>query len=443
MSFSNILAEAAIMRAILKRPDGFSQARELMPEDFTDTEYKAGFTSAGKLYSAHKPIDLPHLVEILGEQSAIELMQRVIRETDFGAEHNVSENVRILQSMSVRRRIESLCRSALDALNDPARGTDEIRDRLRRDLRGMDVVRTPEEDLPSMLVDALDYLTALRAGDVRIIKSGLASLDKAIGGFTQGEMTILGARTSVGKSAMALFLATEAAKQGFNVLYFSTEMGSRQLAFRLFQRHANLSNTAVLRTGDMSDSDIDELANALDDMQHLPIRFNTSARYIDEIHSAISDAADGSGVDFVVLDYLQQVKTRTRYKSDFERLNEVSGSVKEWTLEFNLPIIALAQVGRSAHGNMPTLAELRGSGDLEQDADNVLFLHRVEDVNDPALVTSGGIDDRGLLQTLQGIGEQYVAIGIAKQRQGNVGTVRCIFNPARMQYFDIFRGGRG
>ena len=105
------------------------------------------------------------------------------------------------------------------------------------------------------------------------------------------------------------------------------------------------------------------------------------------------------------------------------------------TVDLNIAIIALAQVGRSADGAMPTLSELRGSGDLEQDADNVIFLHRPRDASDRFIRPS----DRAMFGNLANNGLQYIAINIAKQRQGRIGTVPVIFNPARMRFTAIER----
>lgn len=112
----------------------------------------------------------------------------------------------------------------------------------------------------------------------------------------------------------------------------------------------------------------------------------------------------------------------------------MSKTLKDMTVDYNIAVVALAQVGRSSDGDMPTLAELRGSGDIEQDADNVIFMHRPkpdEKYVDPS--------DRDLIRGLEMQKMRYIALDIAKQRQGETMTTSVIFDPARMRFTGIAR----
>ena len=109
--------------------------------------------------------------------------------------------------------------------------------------------------------------------------------------------------------------------------------------------------------------------------------------------------------------------------------------LKDMTTDFNIAIIALAQVARSKENEMPTLADLRGSGDLEQDADNVIFLHRPKSSMDKYVHP----EDRASFDTLKESKLQYIAVDVAKQRQGDIGTTAVIFDPAKMRYTAIVR----
>ena len=129
------------------------------------------------------------------------------------------------------------------------------------------------------------------------------------------------------------------------------------------------------------------------------------------------------------------MQTRQKFDQDYQRIGYVSKMLKDMTTDFNISVIALAQVGRSTENEMPTLADLRGSGDLEQDADNVLFLHRPKDAKDKFILSQ----DRELFERIQGGSMQYIVVSIAKQRQGDIGSVAVIFDPGRMRYLTIER----
>ena len=143
----------------------------------------------------------------------------------------------------------------------------------------------------------------------------------------------------------------------------------------------------------------------------------------------------------VVLDYLQLLRSRQKTSSDFERLGIVSRGLKQIALEADLPLLTAAQVRRQGNSGgtlrAPGLDELRGSGDLEQDADNVSLLHRVESLDD-AVLRSRGYTARhsGLYEGVQAQGKQLLTIEVAKQRQGCTGRAWVIFDPARMRFTD-------
>ena len=147
----------------------------------------------------------------------------------------------------------------------------------------------------------------------------------------------------------------------------------------------------------------------------------------------VQKKVDSNELDMLVVDYVQLMQTRRRFDKDYLRIGYVSKMLKDMSTEFNICIVGLAQVGRAAEGTMPTMAELRGSGDIEQDADNIVFLHRPETADDQYVRK----EDKSLFNTMKNLDQQYIVIKVAKQRQGETGMTPVIFNPQKMRFSTI------
>lgn len=127
--------------------------------------------------------------------------------------------------------------------------------------------------------------------------------------------------------------------------------------------------------------------------------------------------------------------SKRKFEKDYQRIGYITKTLKDMSTDLNIAVIALAQVGRETEKAMPSLADLRGSGDLEQDADNVIFLHRPESADDKSL-NPRDIPD---FDAIRAGGKQVIIAGVAKQRQGEIGKCTMIFDPARMTYYGIER----
>ena len=149
----------------------------------------------------------------------------------------------------------------------------------------------------------------------------------------------------------------------------------------------------------------------------------------------IQNMVDIGECELAVIDYVQLLDTKRRTGGDTERVGYCSRLVKRMTIEFNIPIITLSQMNRNPTKDgkirIPRMSELRGSGQLEQDADTVMILHRPEDANDDT------VKDAAMFSALEAQGKQYMVGDFQKQRGGATGRVRFGFNPACMTYFEI------
>lgn len=254
--------------------------------------------------------------------------------------------------------------------------------------------RVERRSLADVLASELERMQSPQTG----IKSPYQFLDRLIvGGFQKGELIYLGARPGVGKSTMALEIARTAAKAGQRVLIVSREMLDIALARRMMAQEGKLSASG-LKLGTVS---ITEVCRVSDRLAGLPIWITDSAATLSEIESLMQD------IDLLIVDYLQLVQAPKEIRERRLQVEHSSQGMKALALRLQVPVICLSSLARPQNGTNPepTLASLRESGELEHDADIVMFLHKAEQSNN-----------------------EVVCI-VAKNRDGETGRVKLLFKP--------------
>jgi replicative DNA helicase len=283
------------------------------------------------------------------------------------------------------------------------------------------------------------------------IPTGFTELDEYMcGGLCAPELIIAGARPGKGKSAFLMAAAMNAARNGKHIGYFSLEMSPVQNGQRA------LSSTSLVGIGKqrkgpaaLTEQDWAAMSAGLerlhDDMDG---RFRMYRGYkltFEKIEMLARHARERGELDMLVIDYLQLLRTAEKTTNDVERLGYVSKGLKQLALELNIPILTASQIRRQGAeetrrkgGRAPTLDELRGSGDLEQDADTVLLIHSPEDPEDATLKH---LPEKhlGIFERAQTAFAQAFTVEIAKQRQGPLGRTWCLFKPMNMRFFDDTR----
>jgi len=263
-----------------------------------------------------------------------------------------------------------------------------------------------------------------KLGQMPGISTGLTQLDQYTNGWKPGELIVLAARPSMGKTAVALNLFTKsAAHQKKNILFFSLEMDDISLADRLVCSYGGIVPDH-LKQGTLSSLELEKYHQSSAELQQLPISIDDTAR-ADLIHiNAISRSKRRKGLcDLIVIDYLQLIESPKENKAAFKNrereVSELSRGLKLLAKELKIPIILLAQLSRAVESRpgtlkRPILSDLRESGAIEQDADMVIFPYRPEYYG----ITE---DDAG--NSLKGI----MLLGIAKNRNGRVGDIPCVY----------------
>jgi len=252
-----------------------------------------------------------------------------------------------------------------------------------------------------------------KKGGITGLRTGFSNLDNLTSGLQPEELIILAARPSMGKSAFAMNLALNVAKRNKDgqagVAIFSLEMSNEQLAARMLSSESNIENNKI-KTGHLTSREWQFLEGGMQSLSKLRIMFDDSASVsVADIRAKCRKLAQQSGLDFVVIDYLQLIKGDDRSGNRQEEVAKISRSLKQMARELKIPILALSQLSREVEkreDKRPLLADLRESGSIEQDADIVMFLYR-EDYYERKQENKTG----------------EVELSIAKNRQGMAGVV--------------------
>ncbi len=265
-------------------------------------------------------------------------------------------------------------------------------------------------------------------GDMEGVTTGFADLNKITNGLHKSDLILLAARPSMGKTALALNIAANAARAGKVVALFSLEMSKTQLGNRLLSTMSGVDSMS-LNTGNLSDEDMRELIDALARMEQYKLFIDdTAGMTLLEMRSKARRIKHEHGLDLIIIDYLQLMqggRSRLSEQNRQQEISEISRSLKALARELDVPILALSQLSRNVEmraEKKPQLSDLRESGSLEQDADMVMFLYRDEYYNR---------DDTN--------NQNLAELILAKNRNGPTTSIRLQFQKEIMRFGDFTR----
>lgn len=407
-------------------------------EDFHNEEARQ---VAKALRQLKDKIDLALLNKKLGElypERAGRLMQYAIEAEDKAVSLvMLKEYKKIVQECAGRRRLYLSLKQGMEDIGKPELEMDVVLDGLLQQLKYCSTEQASWMSSYDIMLKTMNHLEKVGKGEIKPIQSDLTGLDQAIGGFYDGELTILGARPAVGKSAFANFIAIRAAMQGKKVCVCSREMSDVQYGQRLISTVGKVEGRK-LRLGipDEEQNTWIAVGDAVNKISNLPIHFLFHISHIEDLRAEVRRKALQGECDLLIVDYLQLLRTKKQFAADHLRVGYISKMLKDMTLDLNIPILALAQVKRGVAGQkvkMPSLDDLKDSGSIEQDADGVIFLHRPQDASDPYIRQK----DKAVFERVQKEqGLQYICVNVAKQRQGETGALGLVFNPNKMAYIE-------
>jgi replicative DNA helicase len=332
-------------------------------------------------YSAYS---LPHYIKSLKEKTALRGLYTVAKETIAGIEGQV-ESLALIKAVENTLFRLSGGRSAV--------GPTLIRDLIPEALRALEM-RFNKKEIPG-------------------IPSGFEKLDECLGGFVGGNLVIPAGRSSMGKTAFSLSLAINAAQRGYPVVFFSLEMSRQEIMDRLISVLSGVPLFQV-RSGLMKKEDYSRVGASIGLIDGLPVYIDDRGLGLSQIMAEIRRLVRVNQAKMAIIDYLQIIpEQKQKGESRVELIGRVSMALKQLAKSLNIPILALSQLSRDCdkrHGNhRPIMSDLRDSGNIEQDADAVLFVYR-ESV----------YDDK--------VPEEQAEIIIAKNRNGPTGGIDVRFN---------------
>lgn len=431
-------AEQSLLGALLSHESPASYLLSLTEEDMAFEAHKVALTAMQRLSARREPFDLMTVCQEAQKDqrnanwslSSILLgCMRMAPSTVMTAQY-----FNRVKDVSNRRRLQTIARDISEKAQDMSSEADALIADAMDELRRISAGKDRWHDISVLAAQAFDDVERLSRGDITFLPTGIPDLDKAIGGLFPGEVTVLGARPAVGKSAMASYIGACLASKGKRVGICSLEMSPVQYMKRLLAAYSGVDGRK-LRTGkDIREEEWVQLGEALCKLSEWDMPFTFSVNTVEELAAEARRRKDSKGLDLLIIDYMQLLRVKRPVESEFVRVSVVSHDIKRLALDLEIPILALAQVARPEQKGrlqMPTLDSLRGSGDIEQDADNVLFLHRPLNEDDPSINPERLSVARACIN---GDGNQYVVCNIAKQRNGTNRTFDMIFDPAHMTY---------
>lgn len=244
--------------------------------------------------------------------------------------------------------------------------------------------------------------------------TGLYDLDDMTCGLHNQELTIIGARPGVGKTTLALQIAENISRKNKNILFLSLEMSDTQIIQKMIARIGNVQSYRM-RRGTLEDSDWERIANTAEELSKLKFNTNSNIRNIQELEVLARKLKNKDKLDLLIIDYIQLLRNKEKFSSREQEVADISRRLKLLSLELDIPIIALCQLNRNASNSEPGLADLRESGSLEQDADNIIFLYKEDSESDE------------------------ITLKLAKQRAGQTGKIKLKFKKETSNFLNLRR----
>lgn len=414
----SIEAEQSVLGSMITDKNAVVEAIEKLEEnDFYRDGHKVIFKTISEMFKDDMPVDLVTLLERLKATEKLEKAGGVTYVSELSSSLlttiNLSAYIKIVKEKSILRKLIRASTSIIEDSYNKQGEVEEVLEGAEKKIFDIAEKRTTSDFEPLNVVLERGFLEIERLfnnkGEITGVGSGFVDLDAKTSGFQKGDMVLIAARPSMGKTTFALNIAEHAAlREGKSVVVFSLEMSKEQLAYKLLCSEANV-DMLKLRTGALDDKDWENIARATGPLSKAKIYIDDTAGVtVMEMRSKCRRLKLEYGIDLIVIDYLQLMSGSSN-ESRQQEVSEISRSIKALAKEIECPVIALSQLSRAPEqraDHRPMLSDLRESGSIEQDADLVMFLYRDEYYNKET-------EDTNIAECI-----------IAKQRNGPVGTVK-------------------
>ena len=429
--------EEAVIGSMLIEPNCVDEAmEELTPSCFYDEKHRMIFGAISALVNEHSSVDVLTVTQKLKSQGNLEIIGGPVAlarlSQKVGAAAHVEYYIKILKQKCIQRELITASYDILRKAYDETVNVDDLIDISQTKIFAaiQNNVKRDVQEIGSVYNQAINDIERLQeTTGISGVPSGYRSIDDITFGWQPSDLIILAARPSVGKTAFVLNIARNAAVQyNMPVAFFSLEMPSIQLVKRLMVSESGLSADKIKGGQKLADYEWKQLEEKCKNLAKSPLYIDdTPSLPVMEFRSKVKRLVKQKGVRLVIVDYLQLMQGPSELRGMREQeVAAISRTLKATAKEMNVPIIALSQLSRNAvqrtgGNNRPQLSDLRESGSIEQDADMVIFIHR--------------LDYQGLSENVEDKGKTQIII--AKHRNGEIADIDMMFKASEVKFVEM------
>lgn len=429
-------AERTVLGAILLDPDAIIKVSDLLKaDDFYDPVHRLIYQAVLELHERHEVIDFVTVSSKLADAKRVQEVGGTAFLAELASSVPTSSHVyqygQIVKTKAVHRRIIEAGQKITGFGYEIGKPVGELLDKVEKTV--FEITNTFIKEKFVHIREVLDaryekFAEMHESKDdtsVKGVPTGYMGLDQKLSGLQPSDLIVLAGRPSMGKTALALGIAQNAAiRYRKSVGIFSLEMSKEQLVDRLFASMLGVDSWKLQR-GKLDDSDFQNMGPIMDELSKANIFIDDSvASSLPELRAKARRLQMEHGLDLIVIDYLQLMSTGNDHYvgNRVQEISEISRSLKQIGRELRVPILALSQLSRAVEsrpGNIPQLSDLRDSGSIEQDADVVLMMYREDYYEEDS-------DRPGLTD-----------IYVRKHRNGPTGRVELMFKREQMRFYDV------
>lgn len=430
----NLEAEQSVLGAVMIDSEALPKAIEILnEEDFYKESHRRIFRAASELFSKGEAVDIVTVTDLLRRNGDIDTvggvpyLSQIINSIPTAA--NVRYHAKIVREKALLRSLLRTATQITSKVYEDSLDADEMVDYAEKMIFDIADKRTKTSfyDMKGIIKDTFKMIQTLyeKKDSITGVPTGYKDIDALTSGFQPGDLIIIGARPGMGKTSFALNIAQYVAIENKEpVAIFSLEMSKEQLAMRMLCAESMVDSSRV-RKGFISKEDWPKLTNAGGRLAEAPLFIDDSAAIsVLEVRAkARRLKMEHGGLSMVIVDYLQLMRGRGNFERREQEISDISRSLKELAKDLRVPVVALSQLNRAVENRgdrRPTMADLRESGAIEQDADVIMFLYRDEVYN------KNNSSSKGKAEVI-----------IAKQRNGPTDVVNLTFLSDATRFVDF------
>ena len=417
--------EKNILGCMLVFDENHRYIKKLEEEDFVIGIHRTIFKLIQELDKEEKPIEILSVKE---KAKSKNLNEKEI----FNYLINITSNLitsstfefylKKLKNYSVRRKIVKKSRELMQSMYEfnSEEEAEEIKKNAIDTITDIKIsnLDTTSDDMKAVMTETFGDIENkyINRNDNKY-KTGFFELDKVTDGLHEQEFTIIAARPGLGKTSIALNIAENISKKGVITYFCSLEMSKKQLGNRLISSRTNIDSHRI-RSGWLEDIDFQKIGIAMSELSELKLLIDTQSKTVQDIEIKAYELKEKQNIGLIIIDYLQLLKSKNKFNIREQEVAEISRKLKLLSRDLNIPVIALCQLNReSLKRTRPTNADLRESGSLEQDADNIFFIYADDEEREKKVVET--------------------EIIVSKQRNGPTGTIKLKYDKKTMTFRNL------